>query len=166
MEHGHAQQVPQLFEAHADRLVLYARTWLDRELARDVVQEAFVRLMDGATPQEPIAWLYRVVRNLSITRLRRAGRDARHGAGLDRNPPLFTDDPAAPLAAADALAALARLPAQQREIVVLRIYVGLTFEAAGSIAGTSAAGAFRQYRAALTSIREHLESSCQTRPIQ
>lgn len=166
MEQGPSRQVPQLFEAHSDRLVLYARTWLDPELARDVVQEAFVRLLEGPAPEEPVGWLYRVVRNLSVTRLRRAAAQARGGAELARTPPLLADDPSAPLAAADALAALARLPAQQREIVVLRIYAGLTFEAAAAIVGISAAGAFREYRAALTSIREHLESACHTRPIR
>lgn len=160
MEPTQLAQVRRLFEGHADRLVLYARTWADADGARDVVQEAFVRLMGVPAPDDPVAWLFRVVRNLAVTRGRTSGRHARLMGKAARDVELFRADPAAPLAARDAQAALEKLNSQEREIVLLHLYCGLSFETTGQIAGVSTATAFRTYRAALDRIRKTLEATC------
>src|SRR5687767_3705077 len=113
------------FESHAARLVLYARQ-LAGERAADVVQEAFVRLMQA--PREPDnvkAWLYRAVRNgaVSVSRTERA-RVKRHERLGQLRPAWFETptDEGDPLDAAEAQACLASLPAPLREVVVLRIW--------------------------------------------
>lgn len=59
-----------LYERHSRAVwaLAYAR-WLDRELAMDVTQEAFLRLWrcwsNGETIENPRAWLLRVARNLA-----------------------------------------------------------------------------------------------------
>src|SRR5271170_2147946 len=51
-----------LVDRHAAALELFARQWCDAP--EDVVQEAFVKLAAQRTlPENPAAWLFRVVRN-------------------------------------------------------------------------------------------------------
>ena len=74
------------FEAHAAVLVLYARQWLDRGRAEDVVQEAFVRLMAQRTdPNNVRAWLHATVRNAAIDEARAVSR--RRVSARKRPPP-------------------------------------------------------------------------------
>jgi RNA polymerase sigma-70 factor (ECF subfamily) len=55
-------EVARLIECHAAALELFARQWCDDPA--DVVQAAFVRLMDhDDAPQRPLAWLFGAVRN-------------------------------------------------------------------------------------------------------
>ncbi|BBK38315.1 DNA-directed RNA polymerase sigma-70 factor [Allostella sp. ATCC 35155] len=76
----------ELFLSHRSELVDYARRIVgDRAHAEDVVQEAYLRLTAGTSepsPGEPLAYLYRVVRNLALDVRRRLARDGRR----------FTDD--------------------------------------------------------------------------
>jgi RNA polymerase sigma-70 factor (ECF subfamily) len=109
-----------------------ARVLGDAAEAEDVAQEAMLRLWraagdwrrDGAA--QPATWLHRVVANLAIDRLRRAGR----AVGLDADTPDETPGAEARLAQADRLAALdaalARLPERQRQAVVLRHIEGMS----------------------------------------
>ncbi|MFC5736586.1 RNA polymerase sigma factor [Sinirhodobacter huangdaonensis] len=104
----------------------------DRAEAEDLAQEALLRLWKIApewrTGEAKVTtWLYRVVTNLATDRLRR-----RRGIGLDEAPELpdcaasaveqmIDGDRAAALEAA-----LAQLPARQRQAVVLRHLEGLS----------------------------------------
>lgn len=111
-----------------------ARVLGDRAEAEDVAQEAMLRLWRAAAgwdqngPAEPATWLYRVVANLCVDRLRGAGR-------LDPLPDPDSTADGKPgveavliqrdrMAALDA--ALAGLPEWQRQAVVLRHIEGLS----------------------------------------
>jgi len=111
-----------------------ARVLGDRGEAEDVAQEAMMRLWKAASDwrqdggAEPSTWLYRVVANLCVDRLRRARRTEQ----LD-DPDLAADGApgvvarmveAERMAALDA--ALATLPERQRQAVVLRHIEGLS----------------------------------------
>ncbi|WP_421995314.1 sigma-70 family RNA polymerase sigma factor [Reyranella sp.] len=70
-----------LYIAHRGELVNYASGIVgDRARAEDVVQEAWLRFGAAAerrAPEEPLGYLYRVVRNLAIDGRRRLTREAR-----------------------------------------------------------------------------------------
>src|SRR5438067_6411661 len=87
-----AGRLDALFDACAAGLVLYARQWLDRPEAEDVVQEVFVRLFarGGPEPPDARAWLYVAVRNASISAARgRRRRQSREQASAIRAAPLL-----------------------------------------------------------------------------
>ena len=75
--------IRRLFERHYPSLVWYLHGRLgDRDLAEDLAQEAFVRLLDKP-PREPDAWLYVVAGNLARDAQRSEGRRARHLSIMD-----------------------------------------------------------------------------------
>src|SRR3954447_21439208 len=70
-----------LFDEHAAALVLYARQWSDRP--EDVVQDAFLALARQAVRSESVVpWLYRTVRNGSISASRGDSRRRRREASF------------------------------------------------------------------------------------
>jgi RNA polymerase sigma factor (sigma-70 family) len=152
------------FEAHAARLVLYARQ-LAGERAPDVVQDAFVRLMQA--PREPSnvkAWLYRAVRNAAVSSARTEQARARRHERLGRQQPAWfqtsADDDNDPLDAAAAQSCLAGLPAPLREVVVLRIWAGMSFAEIAETTGLPVSTVFDHYRRGLAAVRQAMEGSC------
>ena len=114
----------------ARRLLLFARRWTNcRADAEDIVQEAFVRFWRRQHSIENRALLYATVRSTALDRLRSDQRRARREAavaldGAQHFEPQFTtvDEGQQMLAAA-----VERLPDEQREVVILKIWNELTF---------------------------------------
>src|ERR1700722_3278455 len=119
-------EVAGLFEAHARALVLYARQWAGVEGAEDVVQRVFVRMIvGGRLPEEPRTWLFRCVRNEAISYQRSEGRRGRGGkAGAGRG--WFVSKPEDRVDGDAAQAAVESLEAELREVILLRLWSGLT----------------------------------------
>ena len=67
------------------------------------------------------------------------------------------------LDAATAVAALERLTADQREVVLARHWGGLSFEQIGEVVGCSASTAFRRYSAGVDDLRKQLGVTCPNR---
>src|SRR4051812_17219659 len=87
-----SQRLSQLFDAHAAPLALYARQWLDRAGAEDVVQEAYLRLLSQiAEPVNVKAWLFTTVRNEAISQTRSSARRRRREQDRPRDD-LFESD--------------------------------------------------------------------------
>jgi RNA polymerase sigma factor (sigma-70 family) len=141
-------------------LALYARQWCDTP--EDVVQEAFLLLVRQAVvPERPVGWLYRVVRNRAIKALRTSGRQARREAAVAHpGEPWFESREGEQLDAAAATAALRRLPAQEREVIVARLWGGLSFEEVAQLSGLSLSKAYRCYQRGLERLRERLGVAC------
>jgi RNA polymerase sigma factor (sigma-70 family) len=153
-----------LVDRHAAALVLYARQWC--AAAEDVVQEAFLKLVTQRQPPDnPAAWLYRVVRNAALTAARSQRRRQRHEtAAAAQAPSWFTTDPDAEgLDAEAATAALQALSLEEREVIVAHLWGGLTFEQIAEVAGCSTSTAHRRYAAALAALRERLQIPCPNR---
>ncbi|HEV3006586.1 MAG TPA: sigma-70 family RNA polymerase sigma factor [Pirellulales bacterium] len=152
-------QVARLIDAYAAPLVLYARQWC-RE-PEDVVQEAFVKLVrQGQPPLDPVAWLYRVVRNGALDAGKMARRRQRRESVAARADRWFVEDEVDGLDAQTAVAALARLAEEQREVIVARHWGGLNFEQIAEVAGCSASTAFRRYTAGVDELRKQMGVTC------
>ncbi len=153
-----------LVDEQSAALLLYARQWCGAP--EDVVQEAFLKLAGQVkTPDYPVAWLYRVVRNGAISAARSAQRRRRHEeAAAGRTPAWFIPSEAGQLDGEIASAALAKLPLEQREIIVAHLWGGLTFEQIALLIGSSSSTAHRRYLEGLTALRERLEKPCPTQP--
>jgi RNA polymerase sigma factor (sigma-70 family) len=154
-----------LFESHAAVLVLYARQW--SSTPEDVVQTAFLRLAAVTRwPDDPVAWLFRVVRNAAIDQAKAEVRRRKHevqaagqverwfhpapdGLGID---------------AQAATAAVQSLPEDEREILVAHLWGGLTFEQIARLVGQSPATCHRRYHSALSRLRQLLRVPCPTIP--
>jgi len=149
------------YAAWGGGLVLYARQWVDPAGAEDAVQEVFVRLMaQPAQPANVKAWLYLATRNAAVAAGRSVRRRARwERAVAERVGPLFEADPAGRIDAAAAEAALAELPPGLREVVVLRVWGGMTLAEVAAVTGGAVSTVFDQYRAAIARVRKSLEPS-------
>jgi RNA polymerase sigma-70 factor (ECF subfamily) len=158
------EAVGEWFEAEAGSMVLYARQWLDHAHAEDVVQEAFIRLLQHEVDEEHVkGWLYRTVRNLVLNRFRGSERRRRHeAAACSETNGWFTAHPGIGIDARLAESVLRTLPPDEREIVTLRVWGGLTLEQIASVLDMSAASVFRKHRDALEKMRNRLEKPCLT----
>jgi RNA polymerase sigma factor (sigma-70 family) len=149
-----------LLDRYAAALELYARQLCD--CAEDVVQESLIELAGQARmPDDAAAWLYRVVRNKAISASRSAGRRRRHETeAAVRRPAWFERSAGELIDAGTAAAALESLPVEEREVVVARIWGGLTFQAIGQLVGVSDSTVHRRYEAALLALRQKLRVPC------
>jgi RNA polymerase sigma factor (sigma-70 family) len=150
-----------LLDGHGPALVLYARQWCDAP--EDVVQDAFLKLATLRTPpRDVVPWLYRVVRNGALDAGKTARRRQRREARVARPEHWFVDTGENDLDATAAAAALQRLPDEQREVIVARLWGGLIFEEIAALVGSSASTAFRRYTAGIDALRKELEEPCPT----
>ena len=112
-------------------------------------------------PERVVPWLYRVVRNGAISASRQARRRKRReerAAGLEAAPgdPWFdaTDDR---IDAELASKLLADLEGETREVIVGRLWGGLTFEEIAKLQSCSLSTAHRRYQAGLARLHARLE---------
>src|SRR4051812_8134643 len=129
------------FQLHGPKLLLCARQWT-RSLAdaEDVVQEAFVRFWrhQRQLPGDPRALLVISIRraalDLARSSDRRHAREQRADGGLEETVTLFAPLPGEGDERRQEIeVALQRLPDEQREVLVLKIWQQLTFEQVGEV---------------------------------
>ena len=158
------RRLGQLLEEHGPALVLYARQWTDAP--EDVVQEAFLKLVEQARPPVQILpWLYRVVRNAALDGARAEGRRRRHESrAAAQAPSWFLPAETPGMDGEAATAAIAGLPAEEHEVIVLHLWARLSFAEIGGIVGTSTSSAHRRYLTGLERLRERLNVPCPNRP--
>lgn len=157
-------QLGEWFDAYGTALVLYARQWLETGQAEDVVQDTFIRLLaQSRRPDRPRAWLFRCVRNAAIAALRsRRRRESREAGGAAKRPAWFESRPGDLIDAATAQQALADLPPEQREPVVLRIWASMTLAEIAETLGEPVSTVFSRYKAGLATVRERMERACRS----
>ena len=140
---------------HERELVSFAYRLLGREdAARDAVQDAFLKahqaLTQGAVPERPRPWLYRLVYHAAVDRLRRVKVEEQ---GRARIAARAHEEPDA--AAAENLERLVgSLPSPFREVLYLRYAYDFSYAEMEAILGTPAA-TLRVYAArALEKLKE------------
>ncbi|MDG3003155.1 RNA polymerase sigma factor [Paludisphaera mucosa] len=155
-----------LLDRHAAALTLFARQLCDAP--EDVVQEAFLRMsVLERAPENPGAWLFRVVRNLALDASLAAGRRRKHEAKAAAKAVAWFEDARLQgpdsVDPAEAERVLAGLPREEREVIVAHLWGGLTFEQIAESSGTSSSTAHRLYVRGLESMRERLGVPCLNR---
>ena len=141
-----AAHVEQLYESHAGLVRSVCRSLLrDRVEAEDAVQQTFLSaqraLLNGSEPRDAGAWLATIARHESLARVR--------GRMREPLPMEVEEHQAAPDAHAEVVGrhdagalrdALAELPVQQREAILLREVRGFSYqEVAASLSVTTSA---------------------------
>jgi RNA polymerase sigma-70 factor (ECF subfamily) len=156
--------IERLYDEHAQALFAFLLNFTRHEAdTRDLLQEVFVKLakrpelLEGVRDQR--AFLLRLAHNLAIDLLRRRGTREKN---IEQTPvePLAVF---APTAAPDETAfraalaaALGELPADQRAVVHLKLWEGLTFEQIAELLGIPLNTAASRYRYGLDKLRARL----------
>ncbi|QEH33887.1 RNA polymerase sigma factor SigL [Aquisphaera giovannonii] len=157
------ERLGELLDRHAAALELFARQWCDTP--EDVVQDAFLKLAALPTPpDEPAAWLFRVVRNGAMDASRAARRRRKHEALATRSAAWFegpdSDRPVGTIDPEDAADALRALPDEEREVIVAHLWGGLSFDQVAGLISGSSSTAHRLYSRGLSALRERLGVTC------
>jgi RNA polymerase sigma-70 factor (sigma-E family) len=162
-----AAAIRRAFDTHYGRLVGLASLLLDDRVdAEEVVQEAFAqtwRRWDAVRDHgDPIGYLRQSVINESRGRLRRV-RSARRAGWRAQPPAAVMVDPAGAVESdetrAAVLAALRRLPARQRECIVLRFYGDCSVAAVAEALGISEGAVKAHCHRALATLARLLEEA-------
>jgi RNA polymerase sigma factor (sigma-70 family) len=146
-------------DQHGAALVLFARQFAgSRSDAEDVVQEAFVRFWRSrGRVAEPVGYLYACVRNCALDWQRGRRRTSRREEASARPEETLFEAPLEQEERRAAIeASLTRLPDEQREVLVLKIWGGLSFAQIAAALDISTNTAASRYRYALAKLREQL----------
>jgi RNA polymerase sigma-70 factor, ECF subfamily len=146
----------QLYERKAAELILYGRALgLSHSEAEDVLQETFVALLKReAPPEQPDHYCIRSFRNRALNF--RRGLWRRLARELES---VRWFEPSAGETAAEraAMSHLTRLPPEQREVIVLKIWHGHTFEEIGEMLDLSPNTVAGRYRYGLQKLNTFLK---------
>jgi RNA polymerase sigma-70 factor, ECF subfamily len=119
----------------------YARSLLhDRAAADDLVQDCLERAVGHWSQRKddsPRAWIFTIVHNLAMTRLRRAASRPRHIAIEDAREEIFARAPSQEdgLRYRELLEALDRLPEEQKSVLLLATVEGLSYAETAGVLG-------------------------------
>jgi RNA polymerase sigma-70 factor (ECF subfamily) len=156
--------IERLYDEHAQALFAFLLNFTRHEAdTRDLLQELFVKLasrpelLDGVRDER--AFLLRLAHNLAIDLIRRRGtRDKNYEQLTSAPAPIF-----APVTEPDESAfrealssALREIPSDQRVVVHLKLWEGLTFEQIADLLGIPLNTAASRYRYGLDKLRERL----------
>jgi RNA polymerase sigma-70 factor (ECF subfamily) len=150
-----AEDVRGLYDRHGPALVAYACSFLmDAAAAEDAVHQVFLRLLSAEIemPDVPVAYVYRAVRNAALNVRRSRQRDA----PLDSNSSIFQRRDGNREAALALQRALAELPDEQREVVVMRVWSGMTLDEVAAASAAPLSTVASRYRYALEKLRKKL----------
>jgi RNA polymerase sigma-70 factor (ECF subfamily) len=145
--------IQNLWNENVRGLILYVRQWIDRD-AEDVVQDAFLKLLQMIPPPDnPKAWLYRVVRNAAIDRQRRNR--------WFKPPPLENwfeslPDKSEPFSGVELTQLLETLPETCREIVIAKIWGNLNFREIAELTQRPISSVHHDYQQGIERLRKIL----------
>jgi RNA polymerase sigma factor (sigma-70 family) len=155
---GHVDTLAELFERHQRPLLNYfLRLGATRAAAEDLVQDVFVRILKYRATYRPgsrfATWMYYIARN---ARLDRAHKERGEVDWDEAYAPSFEPGDAAEAAQEQRLLALAlaRLPEEKREILVLSRFQELKHEEIGAILGCQAGTVKVRVHRALRELRD------------
>jgi RNA polymerase sigma-70 factor (sigma-E family) len=137
-----------LYVAHYEQLLRLAVLLVgDMAAAEDVVQEAFIRvhrILESRSLHNPLAYLRQAVVNLARSELRRRLVRLRHAPRPMPDAASAEEGACAAISRQEVIVALRRIPARQREAVVLRYWSDLPEAEIADLMGVSV-GAVKAY---------------------
>jgi RNA polymerase sigma-70 factor (ECF subfamily) len=156
---GESEAWRQWLRQHGAALFLFARQWTANHAdAEDAVQMGFLKFWQWRSrAADQLAYLYSCVRSAALdqgrTDRRRSAREksAAHGEELTFDFPVERGQRQEMIEAA-----LGQLPADQREVVVLKIWAGLTFAQIADALNIPLNTAASRYRYALIRLEKEL----------
>lgn len=165
---GNRDAMADLVAAYKDRLFTYAFHMLGgSDDALDITQEAFVKAYITLTGKydaercmtlEIRPWLYRIVRNLTLNRLRSRKRKDAALAGMKENVPAQVFNTENDRAGSRAIrTALDKLGRESRELIILRFIEQYTYAEIATVTGSSESALRGKVYRALRKLRSIME---------
>jgi RNA polymerase sigma-70 factor (ECF subfamily) len=154
----------QIYETNHPKLFRYVLARVgDRQTAEDLTATVFVEALKGidsyvSRGRPLLAWLYSIARNVVNYHHRsRFTKKARqllwHSPGAEANE---MSDPASAVEGWDLREAIDRLSSEQREVIILRYFVGLTTPEVARVVGKQERAVYSLYTRAIKALRRHL----------
>jgi len=158
---GETAAFAELYDRCANQLHHYLVGRLgSREAADDVLQETFLRLARShkrfGSVENPVAYAFTVARNEAIRKQQRQGSERRLLSAADLFEIAGQDERHASETSEVVGQALSRISEEQREVIELKIYGGLTFREIAEVTGAAQGTVATRYRAAVNRLRNLL----------
>lgn len=159
-----SSELERLYDAHTQALFAFLMNFTRNETdTRDVLQEIFIKLARQESPLSGVrderAFLLRLAHNLAVDLMRRRStRDKNHDQLAAENVDVFasTGDPDEQEFRNALARALGELPPDQRAVVHLKLWEGLTFDAISGALDIPMNTAASRFRYGLDKLRERL----------
>jgi RNA polymerase sigma-70 factor (ECF subfamily) len=166
-----------IYERYFDRVYSYLRIALnDSHEAEDATQQVFISMMEALGRFElrtaPVrGWLFRIVRNHAISHARRSGRIRPEAPDAVDSRRDTADEAASPevldwLSDTDVVVLVERLPLAQRQVLLLRYMLDLSFHEVAEILYRSPEAVRQLHQRALESLRSRLAALGRTTETQ
>lgn len=157
-------ELERLYDDHSQALFAFLLNFTRNEAdTRDLLQELFIRLAQRPSLREGVrdmrAFLLRLSHNLAIDLIRRRGsRHQQQERWCEEVLPLFAPavEPDAGAFREAVAAALGELAAEQRAVIHLKLWEGMTFEQIADLLEISPNTAASRYRYGLDKLRQRL----------
>jgi RNA polymerase sigma-70 factor (ECF subfamily) len=148
--------IESLYRSHGEALYQYLRSLLrDADDALDCLQTVFAKLLDRGTLvtrlDDPRSYLFRCAHNTAIDRMRKRGNEA-----VGTLPVVVAKSKSPDCDVEAVQKALAKLSADQRSVVVLKLYQGFTFREIATTLNAPQKTCESRYSAALKRLAELL----------
>jgi RNA polymerase sigma-70 factor (ECF subfamily) len=149
------EEVQTFYQEHGSALLLYACSLLDRKhAAEDVLHLVFMKLLEQNTmPEEPRPYLLRAVRNAALNVMRQESKDV----DVTDIEPWFEAPPQDHAANVTLKSELMQISVEQRQVLVMHIWGGLSFEEIGRVLDIPANTSASRYRYAIQRLRDRMQ---------
>ena len=150
------------YDRHGPGLLLFARQFTTTLAeAEDAMHDGFIRFWKRReTVDDPTAYLYRAVRSAAMDQRRGSGRRQRREQSLaheDRSDTQPWQQAVSDETDQQLRESIEQLPEQQREVLVLKIWGGLTFDQIADATDSPRSTTAARYSAALKALRETMQ---------